>query len=71
MAEESVASSAAAGADGTRSFKVVFIPQDTSQPIEERECRYTEDTKVSCLMDMAKQHFRTVQAKDVTQGREM
>ena len=53
------------------SFKIVFIPQDASQPIQEREITYTEDTKVSCLMDVARDHFRTVKPKNAEEDRKV
>jgi hypothetical protein len=53
------------------SFKVVFVPQAASRPIEEREVEYTEETKVSCLMDMAREHFRGVLPKDAEKNRQV
>jgi hypothetical protein len=51
-------------------FTIVFIPEDLRRPVEEREVSYDENTIVSCLMDYAKAHFRTVKPKDEQAARE-
>ena len=35
-------------------FKLVFIPADPQESIEEKELTYTEETEVSCVQDCAK-----------------
>ena len=36
------------------SFKLVYIPADPQEAIEEKELTYTEETEVSCVQDYAK-----------------
>lgn len=34
--------------------KIVYIPADVSEPIEERDLAYTEEDEVGCVQNLAK-----------------
>lgn len=53
----SVISTSTSDSNATRTFKTLYIPADSSKPVEEWVISYNSASEVSCLMDRLKPHF--------------